>query len=43
MENKEKIRYLNHTQKDSCMSFKLQIVQEIEQGEFFATLLSSKI
>ena len=33
MENQEEPRYLKRTQKDYSMSFKLQVVQEIEQGE----------
>ena len=33
MENQEVPRYLKRTQKDYSMSFKLQIVQEIEQGK----------
>jgi transposase-like protein len=32
MENTQEIRYVKRTQKDYTMSFKLQIVQEIEQG-----------
>jgi len=32
MENHQESRYVNRTQKDYTMSFKLQIVQEIEQG-----------
>ena len=32
MENQEELRYLKRTQKDYSMSFKLQIVQEIERG-----------
>jgi transposase len=32
MENPETTRYLKRTQKDYSMSFKLQIVQEIEKG-----------
>ena len=32
MENLESTRYLKRTQKDYSMSFKLQIVQEIEKG-----------
>jgi transposase-like protein len=32
MENPESTRYLKRTQKDYSMSFKLQIVQEIEKG-----------
>jgi transposase len=33
MENLENTRYLKRTQKDYTMSFKLQIVQEIERGK----------
>lgn len=32
MENNQESRYVKRTQKDYTMSFKLQIVQEIEQG-----------
>lgn len=32
MENQEERRYVKRTQKDYTMSFKLQIVQEIERG-----------
>ena len=32
MEKREESRYVKRTQKDYTMSFKLQIVQEIEQG-----------
>ena len=32
MENQEASRYVKRTQKDYTMSFKLQVVQEIEQG-----------
>ena len=32
MENLQKNRYIKRTQKDYTMSFKLQIVKEIEQG-----------
>ncbi|HWS59365.1 MAG TPA: transposase [Flavobacterium sp.] len=32
MENTQESRYVKRTQKDYTMSFKLQIVQEIEQG-----------
>jgi transposase len=32
MENTQEIRYVKRTQKDYTMTFKLQIVQEIEQG-----------
>ena len=33
MENPQEPRYLKRTQKDYTMSFKLQIVQDIEQGK----------
>ena len=33
MENLQEIRYVKRTQKDYTMSFKLQVVQEIERGE----------
>jgi transposase-like protein len=33
MENLQEIRYVKRTQKDYTMSFKLQVVQEIESGE----------
>lgn len=33
MENPQESRYVKRTQKDYTMSFKLQVVQEIEQGE----------
>ena len=33
MENPQESRYVKRTQKDYSMSFKLQVVQEIEQGE----------
>jgi transposase-like protein len=36
MENKE-TRYVKRTQKDYSMSFKLQIVQEIERGQLTVT------
>jgi transposase-like protein len=32
MKNNQEIRYVKRTQKDYTMSFKLQVVQEIEQG-----------
>jgi transposase len=32
MENNQESRYVKRTQKDYTMSFKLQVVQEIEQG-----------
>ncbi|SDW91387.1 hypothetical protein SAMN05444338_105228, partial [Flavobacterium degerlachei] len=37
MEKHEEIRYVKRTQKDYSMSFKLQIVQEIERGELTVT------
>ena len=37
MENTQEIRYVKRTQKDYTMSFKLQIVQEIEQGKLSIT------
>ena len=42
MENLEVSRYLKRTQKDYSMSFKLQIVQEIEQGQLTATEATKK-
>ena len=33
MENLQEIRYVKRTQKDYTMSFKLQVVQEIDRGE----------
>ena len=33
MENPKESRYVKRTQKDYSISFKLQIVQEIEQGK----------
>jgi transposase len=33
MENQEELRYKKRTQKDYSMSFKLQVVEELEQGE----------
>ena len=33
MESHQEKRYVKRTQKDYTMSFKLQVVQEIEQGE----------
>ena len=33
MEKDQELRYIKRTQKDYSMSFKLQIVQEIEQGK----------
>ncbi|CAI2766086.1 helix-turn-helix domain-containing protein [Flavobacterium collinsii] len=37
MEVPQEIRYVKRTQKDYSMSFKLQVVQEIERGELTAT------
>ena len=37
MERNEEIRYVKRTQKDYHMSFKLQIVQEIERGQISIT------
>ena len=37
MEKHEEIRYVKRTQKDYTMSFKLQIVQEIERGKLSTT------
>jgi len=37
MEKHEETRYVKRTQKDYSMSFKLQIVQEIERGQLTAT------
>jgi len=37
MEARNGIQYVRRTQKDYSMSFKLQIVQEIEQGEISVT------
>lgn len=37
MERNEEIRYVKRTQKDYTMSFKLQIVQEIERGQISIT------
>ena len=37
MENLQEIRYVKRTQKDYTMSFKLQIVQEIERGKLSTT------
>jgi transposase-like protein len=33
MEEREMIQYVKHTQKDYSMSFKLQVVREVERGE----------
>ena len=37
MENTQEPRYIKRTQKDYSMSFKLQIVQEIERGQLTVT------
>jgi transposase len=37
LEKQEETRYVKRTQKDYSMSFKLQIVQELERGQFTAT------
>ncbi len=37
MENSKESRYVKRTQKDYTMSFKLQIVQEIERGKLSIT------
>ena len=37
MENTQENRYVKRTQKDYSMSFKLQIVQEIERGQLTTT------
>jgi len=42
MENQEEPRYLKRTQKDYSMSFKLQIVQEIERGQLTTTEATRK-
>ena len=42
MENPEATRYVKRTQKDYSMSFKLQIVQEIERGQLTATEVTKK-
>jgi len=42
MENYQENRYVKHTQKDYSMSFKLQIVQEIEQGQLTTTEATKK-
>lgn len=39
---KENINYVKRTQKDYSMSFKLQIVQEIEQGHLTPTEVTKK-
>jgi transposase-like protein len=42
MEKYEETRYVKRTQKDYSMSFKLQIVQEIERGHLTATSATKK-
>ncbi|WP_366182920.1 hypothetical protein [Flavobacterium ovatum] len=42
MEKHEETRYVKRTQKDYSMSFKLQIVQEIERGHLTATAATKK-
>ena len=42
MEKHEEVRYLKRTQKDYTMSFKLQIVQEIERGQLTITEATKK-
>src|SRR3970040_104161 len=42
MEKHEETRYVKRTQKDYTMSFKLQIVQKIEQGQFTITEATKK-
>lgn len=42
MENHEESRYVKRTQKDYSMSFKLQIVQEIERGQLTTTEATKK-
>jgi transposase-like protein len=42
MEKNEVTRYVKRTQKDYSMSFKLQIVQEIERGHLTATTATKK-
>jgi transposase-like protein len=42
MEKQEEPRYLKRTQKDYSMSFKLQIVQEIERGQLTETEATKK-
>ena len=42
MEKHEETRYVKRTQKDYSMSFKLQIVQEIEQGQLTTTDATKK-
>ncbi len=42
MENHQASRYVKRTQKDYSMSFKLQIVQEIERGQLTTTEATKK-
>jgi len=42
MENHQESRYVKRTQKDYSMSFKLQIVQEIELGNLSTTEATKK-
>ena len=42
MENPQESRYVKRTQKDYSMSFKLQIVQEIERGQLTTTEATKK-
>jgi transposase-like protein len=42
MENLKETRYVKRTQKDYSMSFKLQIVQEIERGQLTTTEATRK-
>jgi transposase-like protein len=42
MENPKESRYVKRTQKDYTMSFKLQIVQEIERGKLSITEATKK-
>ena len=42
MEKHEQTRYVKRTQKNYSMPFKLQIVQEIEQGQLTATEATKK-
>jgi transposase len=42
MEKHEETRYVKRTQKDYSMSFKLQLVQEIELGQLTVTEAAKK-
>ena len=42
MEKDEETRYVKRTQKDYTISFKLQIVQEIERGQLTSTEATKK-